>query len=70
MTTNPTELRDGTLAALELAGARLTAQAPDALAPRRQLALGAATAVAAAKKGVSQKEDLAITAIRKALGVA
>ena len=48
----------------------LTAKAPDELDPCRQLVLGAAKAVAEAKKGVSQNEDLAITAIRKALGVA
>ena len=70
MTTNPTELRDGTLDALELAVAILTAKAPDELDPCRQLVLGAAKAVAEAKKGVSQNEDLAITARRKALGVA
>ncbi len=70
LTTNPTELRDGTLDALESAVTILKAKAPDELDPYRQLVIGAAKAVAEAKKGVSQNEDLAITAIRKALGVA
>ena len=47
----------------------LAAKAPDELDPYRQLVIGAAKAVAEAKKDVSQNEDLAITAIRKALGV-
>ena len=70
LTTNPNELRDGTLDALESAVGILSAKAPDELDPYRQLVIGTATAVAEAKKGVSQNEDAAITAVRSALGIA
>ena len=70
LTTNPNELRDGTLDALESAVKILSAKAPDELDPYRQLVIGAAKAVAEAKKGVSQNEDAAITAVRSALGMA
>ena len=70
LTTNPNELRDGTLDALESAVGILSAKAPDELDPYRELVIGTATAVAEAKKGVSQNEDAAIGAVREALGVA
>ena len=70
LTTNPNELRDGTLDALESAVGILSAKAPDELDPYRELVIGTATAVAEAKKGVSQNEEAAITAVRSALGMA
>ncbi len=70
LTTNPTELRDGTLDALESAVTILTAKAPDELDHYRQLVIGAAVAVAEAKKGVSPNEDAVIGAVKRALGAA
>ena len=70
LTTNPDEVRAGTILALQSAVGILSAKAPDELEPYRQVVLGVATAVAEAKKGVSPSEDAAISAIKEALGVA
>ena len=68
LTTNPNELRDGTLDALESAVGILSAKAPDELDPYRELVIGTATAVAEAKKGVSPSEAAVISAVTEALG--
>jgi hypothetical protein len=70
LTTNPNEVRAGTILALQSAVGILSAKAPDELEPYRQMVLGVATAVAEAKKGVSPSEDAAISAIKEALGAA
>jgi hypothetical protein len=68
LTTNADEVRAGTILALQSAVAILTAKAPDELGPYRQMVVGAATAVAEAKKGVSPPEDAVISAVKDALG--
>lgn len=70
LTTNPNEVRAGTILALQSAVGILSAKAPDELEPYRQMVLGVATAVAEAKKGVSPSEDAVISAIKEALGAA
>ncbi len=70
LTTNPNEVRAGTILALQSAVGILSAKAPDELEPYRQMVLGVATAVAEAKKGVSPSEDAVIGAIKEALGAA
>jgi hypothetical protein len=70
LTTNPDELRAGTILALQSAVGILTAKAPDELEPYRQMVLGVATAVAEAKKGVSAPEAATISAVEEALGTA
>jgi hypothetical protein len=70
LTTNPNEVRAGTILALQSAVGILSAKAPDELEPYRRMVLGVATAVAEAKKGVSPSEDAAISAIKEALGAA
>ena len=68
LTTNPNEVRDGTILALQSAVGMLTAKAPEELEPYRQMVLGVATAVAQAKKGVSPTEEAVISAVKDALG--
>ena len=68
LTTNPNEVRDGTILALQSAVGILTAKAPEELEPYRQMVLGVATAVAQAKKGVSPTEEAVISAVKDALG--
>jgi len=68
LTTNADEVRARTILALQSAVAILTAKAPDELEPYRQMVVGAATAVAEAKKGVSPPEDAVISAVKDALG--
>ncbi len=70
LTTNPNEVRAGTILALQSAVGILSAKAPDELEPYRQMVLGVATAVAQAKKGVSPTEEAVINAVRDALGAA
>jgi hypothetical protein len=70
LTTNPNEVRAGTILALQSAVGILSAKAPDELEPYRQMVLGVATAVAEAKKGVSPSEDAVISVIKEALGAA
>lgn len=70
LTAKPDEVRDGTIAALQSAVEILSAKAPEELEPYRQLVLGVATAVAEAKKGVSDTEQAMIDAIKEALGAA
>ena len=68
LTTNVEEVRAGTMSALQAAVRILSAKAPDELEPYRQMVLGAASAVAEAKKGVSSAEASVIDAVREALG--
>lgn len=68
VTTNPDEVRAGTIIALQSAVEILSAKAPDELDPYRQMVLGVATAVAEAKKGVSPSEAAVISAVKGALG--
>ena len=70
LTTNPNEVRAGTILALQSAVGILSAKAPDELEPYRQMVLGVATAVAEAKKGVSPTEEAVINAVKDALGAA
>lgn len=70
LTTNPDEVRAGTILALQSAVGILTAKAPEELEPYRQMVLGLATAVAEAKKGVSPTEAAIISAVKEALGAA
>jgi hypothetical protein len=70
LTTNPDEVRAGTILALQSAVGILSAKAPDELEPYRQMVLGAATAVAEAKKGVSPSEDAVISVVKETLGAA
>jgi hypothetical protein len=70
LTSNPDEVRAGTILALQSAVGILSAKAPDDLDPYRQMVLGIATAVAEAKKGVSPSEDAVIGVIKETLGVA
>lgn len=66
----PDEVRAGTLEALRSTVATLGAQAPEEVEPYRGLVLGAASAVAEAKGGVKAAEEVALAAIREALGAA
>ena len=68
LTTNPNELRSGTILALQSAVGILSAKAPDEVEPYRQMVLGVATAVAEAKKGVSPTEEAVIGVVKDALG--
>ena len=68
LTTKPDDLRAGTILALQSAVEILSAKAPDELDPYRQVVLGAATAVADAKNGVSPSEAAVISAVKGALG--
>jgi tellurite resistance protein len=70
LTTRPEEVRAGTLDALRSTIATLQTKAPDEVEPYRQLVLGIAEAVAAAKGGIKPTEETAVGVIREALGVA
>jgi hypothetical protein len=65
---SPTEVRDGTIEALEASVALLAEKAPDELAAYQALVLDVATAVAESKGGVKDEENAAIERIRNALG--
>lgn len=70
LTDSPQEIRAGTVAALQQSVALLATRAPEELDPYRQLVLGLAEAVAAAKGGVKPGETAALGAISEALGLA
>jgi tellurite resistance protein len=70
LTAKPEEVRAGTLDALRSTIATLEARAPEEVEPYRQLVLGIAEAVAAAKGGIKPTEEAAVGVIREALGVA
>ena len=67
---SPTEVNEGTMAALATAVAALTAKAPDELEAYRAFVLEVANAVAEAKGGVQEEETAAIAKITAALGAA
>ena len=68
MTSSPDKVRAETIDALKSSVATLTAKAPDELQPYRDLVLGVAGAVAAAKGGEAPVETAMIGEIRAALG--
>ena len=70
LTASPQEVETETLAALRSAMETLAAKAPDETDNYRQLVLGVAEAVAAAKSGVEPSETAAIDKIKEALGTA
>ncbi len=65
---SPTELEQGTLAALGEAVTILTSKAPDEVGPYRDLVLDVANKVAEAKGGVRDEETAMIEKLRDALG--
>ncbi len=65
---SPTELEQGTLAALGEAVTILTSKAPDEVGPYRDLVLDVANKVAEAKGGVRDEENAMIEKLRDALG--
>jgi hypothetical protein len=67
---SPTEVNEGTMAALATAVATLTAKAPDELEAYKAFVLEVANAVAEAKGGVQEEETAAIAKITAALGAA
>ena len=67
---SPTELEQGTLAALGEAVTILTIKAPDEVGPYRHLVLDVANKVAEAKGGVRDEETAMIEKLRDALGAA
>jgi len=67
---SPTEVNEGTMAALATAVATLTAKAPDELEAYGAFVLEVANAVAEAKGGVQEEETAAIARITEALGAA
>ena len=69
LTSNPDEVRAGTILALQSAVEILSTKAPDELEPYRQTVLGVANAVAEAKKGVSSSEAAVIGVVKETLGV-
>ncbi len=70
LTASPQEVETETLAALRSAMETLAAKAPDETENYRQLVLGVAETVAAAKSGVEPSETAAIDKIKEALGTA
>ena len=68
MTASRQEVEADTLASLRSATEALAAKAPDEAANYRQLVLGVAEAVAAAKSGVEPGETAALEKIKDALG--
>ena len=68
LTTSPERVRSETLEALRSSVATLQAKASGEVEPYRQLVLGVAEAVAAAKGGEAPVELEMITQIREALG--
>jgi hypothetical protein len=68
VTASPQEVEDSTVAALQAAVAALQAKSPDDLPAYRDFVLDVAQSVAAAAKGISQQENLALNRIRAALG--
>jgi hypothetical protein len=64
---SPTEVHQGTIAALQTAVATLEAKAPDELEAYRGFVLGVAHAVAEAKGGIEEQETAAIEQITAAL---
>jgi hypothetical protein len=70
ISSSPERVRAETMTALHSSIATLTAKAPEELDPYRQLVLGLAEAVAAAKGGVTPVEQAMIAEIREALASA
>jgi hypothetical protein len=68
LTTSPERVRAETMEALRSSVATLQAKAPADVEPYRQLVLGVAEAVAAAKGGEAPAERAIIAQIREALG--
>jgi hypothetical protein len=68
LTASPDKVRAETMAALQESIATLSAKAPDEVEPYRQLVLGLAQAVAAAKGGETPIETAMIAEIRGTLG--
>src|SRR5215211_4940132 len=68
LTTSPDRVRTETMEALRSSVATLQAKAPTELEPYRQLVLGVAQAVAAAKGGEAPGEQAMIAQIREGLG--
>jgi hypothetical protein len=68
LTTSPDRVRTETVEALRSSVATLQAKAPTDLEPYRQLVLGVAQAVAAAKGGEAPVEQSMIAQIREGLG--
>jgi hypothetical protein len=70
LTASRNEVESETLASLRSATELLAAKAPDEVEGYRQLVLGVADAVAAAKSGVEPGETAALDRIKDALGAA
>ena len=70
LTTSRQEVEAETFAALHSATETLAAKAPEEAENYRQLVLGVADAVAAAKSGVEEGETAALDKIKEALGAA
>ena len=68
LTTSPERVRAETMEALRSSVATLQAKAPTELEPYRELVLGVAQAVAAAKGGETPVEQAIIAQIREGLG--
>ena len=68
LTTSPERVRTETMDALRSSVATLQAKAPTEVEPYRQLVLGVADAVAAAKGGQAPVEEQVIAQIREGLG--
>lgn len=67
VTASPAEIEQATMSAIEQATAALEAKAPDELPAYRELLLGVAQSVAAAAKGVSEKENAALEKLKAAV---
>jgi hypothetical protein len=70
LTDSPAEVEQGTVTALQQGVAALEAKSPDDLPAYRAVVLDVAESVAAAAKGVSDQENVALERIRSALGAA
>lgn len=68
VTSSPAEIEQTTVAALEHALAAIEAKSPEDLPAYRTLVIGVAESVAAAAKGVSDKENAALDRIRATVG--